>query len=94
MKIKNLVLACLVAVAGLALASKAQAAEFSGQSLTLSVIQDQTSPFFLQLCLHSHISATIRKFTFDFCKVPSGTGTSVLVQSPTGDTISSSQEVH
>jgi hypothetical protein len=84
MKIKNLVLACLVAVAGLVLASKAQAAEFSGQSLTLGDSRPNVSSSYAFVFTHTS-AATIRKFTFDFCKVPSGAGTTCGSPVTTGD---------
>lgn len=70
MKLKNLVLPCLVTVVGLAVVSKVQAAEMSAQSLALADPRPNVATTYTFAFTHTSAS-TVKRFTFDFCKDPS-----------------------
>lgn len=74
MKFNKILFSCLTFVAGFALVSRVDAAEFSGQSLTLTSSRPNVPSSYTFAFTHTS-AATIRKFTFDFCKVASGATT-------------------
>lgn len=73
MKLKSVIILPMMMVLGFALASQAHAAAMSAQSLTLGDSRPNVSSTYTFAFTHTS-AATLKSFSFDFCKVPSGTG--------------------